>query len=510
MNNWDNVNNENGEVNTTTDPYTSESSEAIYQTPDISGGLTEENMVVDGSAEEITDGSAAAADTKGLFSGNQQNNNSYGNNPYGNQQNNNPYDSNPYGNQQNNNAYGSNPYGSQQNNNPYGNNPYGSQQNNNAYDSNPYGSQQNNNAYGSNPYGNQQNNNPYDSNACGGQQNSNPYGGTPYGGQQNSNSYGGNTYAYNQGQNDGGNYNNQYSPYAVPQKKSNTGLIIAVIVVIIILFLVAVFALAYKAVDLMSDQNHKTGYNQDDYNFDDDYDYNYDDDYDYDYDDDYDYDYDDDYDYDNDKYYALHDDIKDNLSYSIDFDYYEYDTDYDNVSILVSYPVIKGKNVPNLDKLNEAIQDETSFFTEYFEEEYKEYIEKNEDSYFDAFSSGYVTYMDEDKISIVFSESLYSDYYDLAYLYCINIDMENGVVLDNEDMLSIDDDFSVDFRNRSDEQNGEISYLTTMTDQQITDYFNSPDVIVFYTPQGMEIGFNYEQGWVTVTYDEYEEYLKVF
>ena len=88
--------------------------------------------------------------------------------------------------------------------------------------------------------------------------------------------------------------------------------------------------------------------------------------------------------------------------------------------------------------------------------------------------------------------------------------MENGVVLDNEDMLSIDDDFSVDFRTRSDEQNGEIYYLTSMTDQQITEYFNSPDVIVFYTPQGMEIGFNYEEGWVTVTYDEYEQYLKVF
>ncbi len=285
-------------------------------------------------------------------------------------------------------------------------------------------------------------------------------------------------------------------------------MIIAIIVVIIVLFLVAVCALAYKVVDVMSEQKHKAGYNQGNYNFDDDYSY----DYDYDYDDDYDYDYnyDDDYDYDNDKYYTLHNDIDYDLSYSIDFEYYEYDTDYENVSISVSYPVIKGKNVPNLEKLNEKIQSEISFFTDCFEEEYEEYIEKNEDSFFSAYSSGYVTYMDEDKISIVFSETVYFDYYDHAYLYCINIDMENGVLLDNEDMLSIDDDFSVDFRTRSDEQNGEISYLTAMTDQQITEYFNSPDVIVFYTPQGMEIGFNYEQGWVTVTYDEYEKYLKVF
>ena len=48
------------------------------------------------------------------------------------------------------------------------------------------------------------------------------------------------------------------------------------------------------------------------------------------------------------------------------------------------------------------------------------------------------------------------------------------------------------------------------SDQQITDYFKSDDIIVFYTPNGMEIGFNYEEGWVTVTYEEYEKYLKVF
>ena len=88
--------------------------------------------------------------------------------------------------------------------------------------------------------------------------------------------------------------------------------------------------------------------------------------------------------------------------------------------------------------------------------------------------------------------------------------MENGIILDNESMLNIDDDFSVEFRERSDIQNGEIEHLTAMSDQEITGHFNSSDIIVFYTPQGMEIGFNYDEGWVTVTYKEYEQYLKVF
>ena len=95
-------------------------------------------------------------------------------------------------------------------------------------------------------------------------------------------------------------------------------------------------------------------------------------------------------------------------------------------------------------------------------------------------------------------------------LVSINVDMKNGVVLDNEDMLTIDDEFSVDFRTRSDEQNGEVDSLAYMTDQQITDYFNSDNLIVYYTPKGMEIGFNFEDGWVTVTYEDYEQFLKVF
>ena len=33
-------------------------------------------------------------------------------------------------------------------------------------------------------------------------------------------------------------------------------------------------------------------------------------------------------------------------------------------------------------------------------------------------------------------------------------------------------------------------------------------LILFYCPQGMEIGMNVDEGWVTVTYPDYGEYLK--
>ena len=50
-----------------------------------------------------------------------------------------------------------------------------------------------------------------------------------------------------------------------------------------------------------------------------------------------------------------------------------------------------------------------------------------------------------------------------------------------------------------------------MSDQEITYYLTDSDyLIIFYTPLGMEVGFNYYDGWVTVTYRDYEKYQKKF
>ena len=318
--------------------------------------------------------------------------------------------------------------------------------------------------------------------------------------------------------------NNPYSPYAVPQKKSHTGLIVGIIVAVIVLFLAAFIALVSKIAQAIKEERahsyqEESYYSDEDYNFDyyddnhyyDDNDDNDDNAYRYDDDDEIDegYTYDDDYDYDSDEYYTLHDDLKDNLSYSVDFDYIEYDSGNENVYIVMGYPIITGKDVPNLDKLNETLASEIDQYIEYYEDTYQQYM-TDEDDIFYAYINAYVTYMDEEKLSIVYNETVYGDYTEQVYLECVNIDMENGIILDNTQMLSIDDDFSVEFRQKSDIQNGANSYLDSLTDQEITEYFKSRHIIVFYVPQGMEIGFNYEEGWVTVTYADYEQYLKSF
>ena len=556
---FDEFNNENERQNNTSDTYTTESSADIYNTPDVSDGMPKDAPAGDTPAADVVVESVSVEDgsvtdvvvdntpeeeiieTDAVVPyGNPYNNpnNPYDNSPYSNQ--NNPYDNSPYSNQ--NNPYGSSSYNNQSNpyssnpynNNPYGYNPYGGQmppngnQGSNPYNNDPYG----NNPYNNNPYNdNQNNNNQYNNNQNNNQYNNsnNPYGNDPY----NNNQYNNNPYGNGPSGNPPYN-NNQYSPYAVPPKKKGTGLIIGIIVAVAVLFLIAFCALIYRAVTLYNEDNGRARDNRrDDYRFDDDDDdwgvnrnrrdrdrdrdeddYDPDDDYD-DYD--YDYDYDDwydDYDYDDSEYYDFHDDVKYNLSYSVDFEYYDYETDNDNVFIYIDYPIIEGGDVPNLDKLNDAIWAEVQYFTDYYEDEYKDYM-TDEDDYFFAYAEGYVTYMDEEKLSVVFREEIDSSYYDYAYVYCINIDMEHGVILDNENILSIDDDFSADFRERSEVQNpNSKTYLSYMTDKEMTRYFNSSDIIVFYTPLGMEIGFNYDtdysHGWVTVTYQEYEQYLKVF
>lgn len=482
---FDNVSNEQENPDVSSDTYNLESSVDIYDSPDI----------IDVTPESGGGDEASAAETENAGVTGTHGAGEYGVSPYGvqpspenNQENaGNPYTA-PYGNGQ----YGGSPYNDQYGNNPYGNSQYG----NNQYGNNPYGNGQ----YGNNQYGN------------------NPYGNGQYG----NNQYGNNPYA-----------NSQYSPFAAPPRKNRSGLIIGIVVAVIVLFLIAVFALVYKAMDLYTQNARNAGSSRDEYNFDDDdwgtdhHDYDYNDDgygYDYDYDynyngdgyDDYDYDYDDDwynnYDYDDyegdSPYYEFHNEIRDDLSYSVELEDEDYEPRNDNVDMEFTYPVISGRDVPNLDKLNEAIRSEIDAYIDFYEQEYAETV--GDDEYYQCRIVPYVTYMDEDKLSIVLDERINSAYYTEVYLYCINIDMEHGVVMDNGNILSIDDDFSIEFRERCEEQNGTISSIDMMSDQQITELFNSENIIVFYTPLGMEIGFNYDGGWATVTYEDYEQYLKVF
>ena len=205
------------------------------------------------------------------------------------------------------------------------------------------------------------------------------------------------------------------------------------------------------------------------------------------------------------EYYGeIRDAVRTDLFYSVEWENYEYAENSDTVMIAIDYPVISG-DIPNLELLNDAIAGEIDYFEEYYKE-YSKYM--LEDEIFAVYSEGYVTYMDENVMSVVFSENIYTDYWADSGLFCVNIDISNGVVLDNAAILNMDDEFAVDFRMRSQAQNGDVSALEYLTDQEVAYYLTHGSTgIIFFTPLGMEIGLNYGEDYVTVTYKDYKDFL---
>ena len=210
------------------------------------------------------------------------------------------------------------------------------------------------------------------------------------------------------------------------------------------------------------------------------------------------------------EYYEFHDAIRNDLSYRVDFEYYGEVFGEDNVELSMAYPIVYSADGSiDLDGVNNVIQREVG--------EVKAYTasvgeELSADVAFRFDVDSYVTYMDEEILSIIYVESGYLDGESYEnYVISVNVDMESGLAMTNSQILDIDDEFSIDFRNRSEKQNGDVGGISMFSDQDITDMLNDDDsLIIFYTPLGMEVGFNYYYGWVTVTYKDYQKYKSLF
>lgn len=195
------------------------------------------------------------------------------------------------------------------------------------------------------------------------------------------------------------------------------------------------------------------------------------------------------------------------LSYFVEIEEEEY---YDeSTTIYYYYPVVKG-DVPNLDYINDTICAEWESLIDYYEEDYRDDMYQGDGILAELDCS--VTYMSEDILSVVYQETVYYgellNYQADFYLYCLNFDMKNGQLLENTGMLDIDKAFVKEFRERSLKQNAD-SVLDYYDDDEIMYYLeDSYNLILFYCPQGMEIGINVDEGWVSVTYSDYEDYLK--
>lgn len=357
---------------------------------------------------------------------------------------------------------------------------------------------------------------------------------------------------YNQNQyNQNGNYGNQYyqNPqggyyqqngngyYGQPPKKSGNGSIIAIIVGGIVLLLLVVIGVAIGLVRALDSANeHKE--DNDLYNYDDDYNYNYDYDDDYNYDDDDSYDdlmdFVDDIDWDDDEhwkrephnydpedvgtdyYYELCNCIDEAVSYDMVHENYEELERENNVCIRINYYQLEG-DIPNLTEINAALEAVAMMPAELYHDEIDEFEYE-----FERYGAGYVaevesyiTYNDEQTISVtadIYYESATSI---RRVLNCVNIDIETGTVLKNTDILDISDDFISDYREICEDQNGLIPALKLFSDDELREFLENEDnLIAYYTPCGLEIGINYETeekyGWFSATLTDYEQYMKSY
>lgn len=352
-----------------------------------------------------------------------------------------------------------------------------------------------------NPYYGQQNPYPGQQNPYYGQQN-------PYPGQQNS--------YYGRPDYPGGN-NGVYNPYMKPKKDNRVWIIIGIIAAVLVLLALVVgsFFYGYFLTKLTAGSMESADWYAGEYDFDD-YDEsgNGSNDGDADYDDGYSYGEDDTYvpSPDDTYYYGPCDSINEDVGYSfITKSYTNEDPEHD-IDIIVNYVALKGEDIPNVEQLNETLEKTALYYAVDFPK-YSYYAEYGES--YAVYTTSYVTYNDEDIVSIVLDEYVVIDGEYHVDLYPINIDVKNGVILDNDSLLQIDSEFAKEFRRRNDEQNGTVDYLDSLSDEELMHVLqDKQSVIAYYTPLGMEVGLNYNSGsasgWVTVTYKDYEKYLTKF
>ena len=171
------------------------------------------------------------------------------------------------------------------------------------------------------------------------------------------------------------------------------------------------------------------------------------------------------------------------------------DDSEDNCTYYSTYPLLSGDG--DYQTVNERIRE----MALQYRDSYRDYAGG-------CTTLGYVTYMDETQISVVFQYSLYEDNGTLPRITALNFNLETGEEILPEQMTEIDDSLVMRFRAQNTVQNGTVEYVDNASDEELLALLSDPSQSVyFYSPVGLEVGFNYESedyssGWVSVTLKE--------
>ncbi len=342
---------------------------------------------------------------------------------------------------------------------------------------------------------------------------------------------------------------NGYNPNQPPQKSSSKGAVVAAVIgglllliLVIALILVVTMGFSYAKDDLPDDRNSvgqgtERDDDQDDYDPFSDEDTNDDQFSDLDdapYDDDYDpleflddIDWNDEswkeepYNYDPEDvgeefYYELCNCIDRSVNYQVNFETFEDSDESRNICMRINYYQLEG-DIPNLEDINESLKEAAMYYSNYYNENIDSYEE-----IFEEYGSGYVvdvdafvTYNDDEKISIVMNQYYETPVEINKHVISLNIDLEAGIILYNTDFFDVSDEFLEYYRDTCRDQNGSVPALRYFDNDELRTFFeDEADLILYYTPCGFEVGINYETdesyGWVTATLVDCEQYLQSY
>ncbi len=199
-------------------------------------------------------------------------------------------------------------------------------------------------------------------------------------------------------------------------------------------------------------------------------------------------------------YEEVVDALRYDLSYQVQWQDYSAANEDGTINYYTLYPVLEG-DIPNVGQLNQEILDAAQRDLEYCQYVLEEGFETCS-----VENDCYVTYMDEEKISIVFLERIYMNGIGVPRIYDINLDLRTGSVLAHGDMVEYSESLARRVRAQNAAQNSTDLDDMGLTDADILELLQGGGGTAFYTPVGLEIGFNYNMaanyGWLTVTLKE--------
>ncbi len=167
------------------------------------------------------------------------------------------------------------------------------------------------------------------------------------------------------------------------------------------------------------------------------------------------------------------------------------DNSDDTAYLSITYPVFTGEKQEELDQINSQVKDMADRYVDYYE---------SDGEVVSVIS--YVTLMQEDRLSVVCRYEV-TGKTKIYRVEALTFDRTTGERIDNDQLIEVDDSLPARFRAQNEKQNGSIDFLDQLSDEDLIGYLSDDDSrFAFLTPVGTEIGFNYDEGWITVTLKE--------